>query len=122
MSHSTNTVLEFKQQVTQLQSQMSKLRVQKNPEPKGNSSKMKHTNIQSARENPLIADHKLHHRPRPGYRFQCNEDEHVASICENDLNPSLVADKRKQLKECQALWDIQHGPSASGALNAGQSL
>lgn len=83
---------------------------------------MKQTNIQFPRENPPTANHKLHHRPRPGYWFQCGEDVHVASICENDPNPSLVADKRKQLKECQALWDIQHGPSASGALNAGQSL
>ncbi|XP_057195770.1 paraneoplastic antigen Ma1 homolog [Triplophysa rosa] len=122
VSPSTNAVLELKQQVTELQSQMSKLRVQKSPEPKGSSSKMKQTNIQFSRGDPLKADHKLHHRPRPGYCFQCGEDGHVASICENDPNPSLVADKRKQLKERQALWDIQHGPSASEALNAGQSL
>ncbi|KAK2861010.1 hypothetical protein Q7C36_005176 [Tachysurus vachellii] len=118
----SSTVLELKQQVTELQSQMSKLKVQKNPEPKNNPSKMKHTTMRSARENPHIADHRLHHRPRPGYCFQCGEDGHVVSICENDPNPFLVADKRKQLKERQALWDMQHGPSVSEALNASQSL
>ncbi|XP_056114876.1 zinc finger CCHC domain-containing protein 18-like [Rhinichthys klamathensis goyatoka] len=119
---STDAVLELKQQVTELQSQMTKLRVQKNPEPKNNQGKMKQTSIQFPRENPPTADHKPPHRPRPGYCFQCGEDGHVASICENDPNPSLVTDKRKILKERQALWDSQYCSRASGALNTAQSL
>ncbi|XP_067254980.1 zinc finger CCHC domain-containing protein 12-like [Chanodichthys erythropterus] len=118
---SNDPVLELKQQVTELQSQMAKLRVQKNSEPKSNSSKSKQTNTQ-VRKDPPTADHKQPHRPKPGYCFRCGEDGHVVSICENDPNPSLVTDKRKQLRERQVLWDSQYGPSASGTLNAAQPL
>lgn len=116
---SNNAVLELKQQVTELQSQMTKLRIQKNPESKSNSSRSKQTNTQ-VRKDPLTADHRQPHRPKPGYCFRCGEDGHVVSICENDPNPSLVTDKRKQLKERQVLWDSQYGPSSSGTLNAAQ--
>ncbi len=119
---STDTVLELKRQVTELQSQMTKLRVQKDPEPKSNSSKVKQTNIQFPRENPPKAEPKPPCRLKPGYCFRCGEDGHVASICENDPNPSLVTDKRKQLKEHQSLWDSLYGPSTSRALNAIQPL
>ncbi len=116
---SNDAVLELKQQVTELQSQMTKLRIQKNPESKSNSSRSKQTNTQ-VRKDPPTADHRQPHRPKPGYCFRCGEDGHVASICENDPNPSLVADKRKQLKERQVLWDSQYGSNASEFLNAAQ--
>lgn len=113
---SNNAVLELKQQVTELQSQMAKLKAQKNPESTSNSSKLKQTSTQ-VRKDPPTADHKQPHRPKPGYCFRCGEDGHVASICENDPNPPLVADKRKKLKERQVLWDSQYGSNASGTLN-----
>ncbi|XP_043089317.1 zinc finger CCHC domain-containing protein 18-like [Puntigrus tetrazona] len=119
---STDAVLELKRQVTELQSQMTKLRAQKDPESKSNSSKVKHTNIQFPRENPPKAEHKPPCRPKPGYCFRCGEDGHVASVCEDDPNSSLVNDKRKRLKERQALWDSLYGPSASGSLNTIQPL
>lgn len=116
---SNDAVLELKQQVSELQSQMTKLIVQKNSESKSNSSKSKQTHTQ-VRKHPPTTDHKQPHRPKPGYCFRCGEDGHVVSICENDPNPSLVTDKRKQLKERQVPWDSQYGPSSLGTLNAAQ--
>ena len=40
-------------------------------------------------------------RPKPWYCFQCGKDGHIASACSNDPNPSLVAEKRQQLKNKQ---------------------
>ncbi|KAK7921985.1 hypothetical protein WMY93_008887 [Mugilogobius chulae] len=42
--------------------------------------------------------------PRPGYCFQCGEDGHIKSNCDNDPNPSLVAAKKKQFNQKQQKW------------------
>ncbi|KAI5618057.1 hypothetical protein C0J50_22646 [Silurus asotus] len=103
MSQSTNAVLELKEQVTELQSQMSKLKVPRNVEPKGSSSKMKHANTRSARENPPIADYKLHHRPRPGYCFRCGSQVTTISQSFYEQNlPGLSITSLNNLLEVQA--------------------
>lgn len=56
-------------------------------------------------------------RPRPWYCFQCGEDGHIVSACENEPNPSLVAAKRKQLRERQANWDKSNVLDGSEHLN-----
>lgn len=56
-------------------------------------------------------------RPRPWYCFRCGEDGHIKPQCESESNPSLVAEKRKQLKEKQLAWDNQHGASKPDPLN-----
>lgn len=56
-------------------------------------------------------------RPRPWYCFRCGEDGHIKPQCESEPNPSLVAEKRKQLKEKQLAWDIENGASKPHALN-----
>lgn len=55
-------------------------------------------------------------RPRPWFCFQCGEDGHIVSACENVPNPSLVAVKRKQLREKQTNWD------KSNVLEGGEHL
>lgn len=79
---------------------------------------MKQINTLFLRETPSKAEQKPPFRPKPGYCFQCGENGHVALVCENNPNPSLVTEKRKQLKERQALWDHQYGSNAPDALNA----
>lgn len=49
-----------------------------------------------------------HNRPRPGYCFHCGEDGHLAVDCENDANPRKVDEKRRELRERQAKWDLQN--------------
>ncbi len=51
---------------------------------------------------------KLHNRPRPGYCFHCGDDGHLAVNCENDPNPRKVEEKRRELRERQAKWDLQN--------------
>ncbi|XP_055079100.1 zinc finger CCHC domain-containing protein 18-like [Periophthalmus magnuspinnatus] len=42
--------------------------------------------------------------PKPGYCFQCGEDGHIKSNCDNDPNPSLVAAKKRQFNQKQQKW------------------
>lgn len=63
------------------------------------------------------ANNSTSNRPKPWYCFRCGEDGHIKPQCESEPNPSLVAEKRKQLKERQLTWDIQHGTSSPEHLN-----
>ncbi|XP_039537539.1 zinc finger CCHC domain-containing protein 12-like [Pimephales promelas] len=57
------------------------------------------------------ANNNTSNRPKPWYCFRCGEDGHIKPQCESESNPSLVAEKRKQLKEKQLKWDIENGVS-----------
>ncbi|KAL3987782.1 hypothetical protein ACER0C_014897 [Sarotherodon galilaeus] len=60
---------------------------------------------------------KANSRPRPWYCFQCGEDGHVVSVCDKARNPSLVAAKKKQLKEKQAAWEASNASRSETHLN-----
>ncbi|XP_039862253.1 zinc finger CCHC domain-containing protein 12-like [Simochromis diagramma] len=60
---------------------------------------------------------KANAKPRPWYCFHCGEDGHIASSCENEPNPSLVATKRKQLRERQSSWEASTRASDEPPLN-----
>lgn len=60
---------------------------------------------------------KLSSKPRPWYCFQCGEDGHVVSACDNEPNPSLVAAKKKQLRERQAAWESSNSLGDQAHLN-----
>lgn len=60
---------------------------------------------------------KVSSKPRPWYCFQCGEDGHVTSVCENEPNLSLVAAKKKQLREKQATWEARNPPVNQAHLN-----
>lgn len=54
---------------------------------------------------------QLYSRPRPGYCFHCGGDGHIAVNCENEPNPRKVEEKRRELRERQAKWDLQNSPN-----------
>lgn len=60
---------------------------------------------------------KASSKPRPWYCFQCGEDGHVVSACENEPNLSLVAVKKKQLRERQAMWETSNSLGNQARLN-----
>ncbi|XP_057701770.1 zinc finger CCHC domain-containing protein 12-like [Corythoichthys intestinalis] len=101
-----DVVTELKAQIAELQSHIARLKPEsqnKRPNTKTKAeSKGAHQNSPASKN--------LKSRPKPWYCFQCGEDGHIISSCSNDPNPSLVADKRKQLKEKQSLWDRQNSP------------
>lgn len=60
---------------------------------------------------------KISNKPRPWYCFQCGEDGHIVSACDNEPNPSLVAAKKKQLREKQAAWESSNSLGEQAHLN-----
>lgn len=51
-------------------------------------------------------------QPKPWYCFKCGQDGHISASCSNDPDPTLVADKRKQLREKRRIWEMQNTPPA----------
>ncbi len=106
----TSAVLDLKRQVTELQSQLTKLNVQQCPNRQGSADGMRKASSHKPFSNgpPPTATKRALDRLRPGYCFHCGEDGHIASACNDGANPSLVASKRRQLRERQQLWDSQY--------------
>lgn len=108
----SDLVTELKAQITELQSHLARLKppsLKKKPKPPKENAKAK----PKVPEQTPSTNQAAKSRPKPWYCFQCGEDGHIASACSNDPNPSLVADKRKQLKEKQLLWDKQNNQTQS---------
>jgi len=105
-------VLHLKKQIAELQSQFTKLGTQKPQKQKDRETKQAYFKPTVSAVVPTSLD-----RPKPGYCFRCGEDGHIVSGCENEPNPSLVNEKRKQLRERQSLWDRQQCQGASESLN-----
>lgn len=103
-------VTELKAQITELQSHLARLKPPNPPKkrvypPKDNTKTKPRPKVpDQISSTPQTAKS----RPKPWYCFQCGEDGHIVSACPNDPNPSLVAKKRRELKEEQLLWDKQN--------------
>lgn len=112
-----SVVAELKRQVTELQSQLTSLKTPKPPQTKTNVTKFNTKQSTRSKESPSTAEQRPSSRPKPWYCFQCGEDGHIATSCPNDPNPTLVAAKRRQLKEKQSLWDNQNSSVVTQPLN-----
>ncbi len=110
-------VLDLKKQIAELQSQFAMLEPQKPLKNKRDLRETKHTHSKPTQPTVSTMVQKSQERPKPGYCFRCGEDGHIASACESDPNPSLVNEKRKQLRERQSLWDHQRSSEVSESLN-----
>lgn len=118
--HDENELYELKQQVADLQAHFVP-RVQEKYSEKSSASR----NV-NVKHRPRMMEPEMHessrptwnstNRPRPGYCFRCGEDGHLAVNCENDSNPSRVEEKRRELRDRQAAWDLKN-PSNSQSLN-----
>lgn len=90
---------ELKKQMLKLQSQMSALLAQ-------NASSSKSGAHLKQKPKPDHAPNK----PKPWFCFKCGQDGHIAPSCSSQPNPSLVEEKRRQLKHNQQSWE-QRKPS-----------
>ena len=115
----------LKKHIADLSAQVNSLKTesQNQRQPKQSKTKCQTTNAK-VEAHPLKkkapttqAFAKTSAKPRPWYCFQCGEDGHIASSCENEPNPSLVAIKKKQLKEKQASWGTTNNTSNESHLN-----
>lgn len=130
-AHDTNDLIN-KTDLEMLKQQIADLSIQvKSIVSEGQKSKQPK---QKAKSVPLSVTHEAHvvkpktasqhpstfkanGRPRPWYCFQCGEDGHVVSVCDKAPNPSLVAAKKKQLREKQAAWDVSNAAQSETHLN-----
>ena len=68
----------------------------------------------TSQQSPTV---KMSSKPCSWYCFQCGEDGHIASACDNEPTPSLVAVKKTQLREKQAIWESSKCALSLGELN-----
>lgn len=106
---------ELKKQIATLQSQLAKL-TSKAEVPKKSVSQAKarkSSMVEKKSQKPDVesarADaNKQTEKPRPWYCFKCGEDGHIAISCTAEPNPTLVAEKRRLLRERQSRWESQN--------------
>lgn len=112
----------LQKEIAELKSQLTHLKTQNRKKPKEATTNIAQGTVKTKQkdEKPMKQpgpSHKPNSRPRPWYCFQCGEDGHIATSCENMPNPSLVATKKKLLQEKQLQWDAQNPPSGTEQLN-----
>ena len=116
-SSDSSSIQELKKQVADLQSQLTSLLNKNKPKaPKKEQSKettTKKPDCAPTESRPTPPRSKKS-KPKPWYCFRCGEDGHIASTCESDANPALVAAKREELKERQKIWEAD---TAADSLN-----
>lgn len=111
-----NPIEDLRKQVASLQSQLTSYMSQKTGKrAKGDNNKGGAGKPQSREtkqhdskpDRPRQTRKEQANRPRPWYCFNCGENGHIATACSDPANPSLVAEKRKQLGEKQREWETQ---------------
>lgn len=121
-------IQDLKKQIADLQSQLTRITQKDSRKAKPaarlltpqtastHSSAITHTS-QRLQPHSRDTNNSISNRPRPWYCFRCGEDGHIKPQCESEPNPSLVIEKRRQLKEKQLAWDSQHSTPKPDSLN-----
>lgn len=128
LAHTTNNLVDksdletLKQQVADLSIQLNSLVSENHKTKQPKQQKARSVTPDTHGVKPKVASQhpstfKANGRPRPWYCFQCGEDGHVVSVCDKAPNPSLVAAKKKQLKEKQAAWEASNASRSEAHLN-----
>ena len=105
---------DLRKQVASLQSQLTTLMAQRKPKEfsdRGATGKAQGRVLVSHNTKPDMLEEprkNYTNKPRPWYCFKCGEDGHIAMICTNDSNPTLVTEKKRQLEERQRMWAQQN--------------
>ncbi len=114
-------IQDLKKQIADLQSQLTRITQKDSRKDKSATRPVApRTAITPTSQRPHHSrdvNNNTSNRPRPWYCFRCGEDGHTKPQCESEPNPSLVAEKRKQLREKQLTWDIENGASKPDHLN-----
>ncbi len=114
-------IQDLKKQIADLQSQLTRITQKDSRKAKSATRPVApQTAITPTSQRPHHSrdvNNNTSNRPRPWYCFRCGEDGHTKPQCESEPNPSLVAEKRKQLREKQLTWDIENGASKPDHLN-----
>ncbi|XP_060790829.1 paraneoplastic antigen Ma3 homolog [Neoarius graeffei] len=98
---------DLRKQVASLQSQLTTLMAQKKYKgfsDRGATGRTQDRVLASQSAKPDMSKQprkNYTNEPRPCYCFNCGEDGHIATICTNDSNPTVVTEKRRQLEERQ---------------------
>ena len=113
----TSVTDELKKEIAELRTQLANLKTPTQPKGKATRPKKVATEPevkpvkQTEVKQPNPNSSKSVRKPRPWYCFQCGEDGHIKSSCTNEADPTLVATKRKELREKQLQWDAQNPDS-----------
>lgn len=116
----SDPVTDLRKQVASLQSQLTNLVAKKQKKSAKSKDKAEcdlsetttaplHSKVTSARPAHL----QQSAQPKPWYCFKCGQDGHISVSCSNDPDPTLVADKRKQLREKRRIWEMRNPPPAN---------
>ena len=112
VSQLSSVTAKLTKQVAELQSQLATLAEEKHTsraKPSSFKPQKEKNDTKAEAESKLKVTNKQHTvKPRPWYCFKCGEDGHIATSCSNDPDPTLVADKRKQLQKRQREWESQN--------------
>lgn len=101
----TSEIQDLKKQIANLQSHLASLKSRRDSQsPKAKSRTPNSFRAQKMLSSNQRPDDYSSSRPKPWYCFRCGDDGHIKPLCENEPNSSLVALKRKQLKEKQLAW------------------
>lgn len=131
MAHTTNdpeynTEVEMlKKQIADISAQLSNMQAdnqrpklpKQKAKPIASNAKAEAHIMKKNRQSQQNPAERTSSKPRPWYCFQCGEDGHVASSCDNEPNPSLVAEKKKQLRERQTIWEASNSHGNKAHLN-----
>lgn len=116
-------VQDLKKQIADLQSQLTRITKKGSRKPKPAAIPVAPHSATDTSASQRLQPHSrdvnnnTSNRPKPWYCFRCGEDGHIKPHCESEPNPSLVAAKRKQLKDKQLAWDIRNGAPNPDPLN-----
>lgn len=115
----SDPLTDLKKQVVSLQSQLANLMAKKQTKiskPKDKAECVLRETVKATPNSKVTSARPANVRqstqPRPWYCFKCGQDGHISASCNNNPDPTLVADKRKQLREKRRIWEIQNTPSA----------
>lgn len=105
---------DIQKQLASLTSQSSHKQPQPTPTRPTNSSKFSEPPKTS--RTPRTSPKAPVNWPKPGYCYNCGEDGHIKTQCDNAPNSSLVAMKKKQFNEKQRRWQMSN-PNSAHSLN-----
>ena len=120
LDNTPSAMTQLQKQIVNLQAQIAALsypKEKKIEKPKAGKPKPKQkepANAELSTEKSAIVAKK----PKPWYCFQCGEDGHIASCCNEPPNPALVNAKKKELKERQRAWEKENPTGVDSSLNA----